>query len=80
MMNENDLIPTAELHLGKLIKAELERQGRTAVWLAKQVNCTPENIYKVFISQWITLPLLFKISKALEQDFFRVLSERLASI
>ncbi|MBQ1884826.1 MAG: hypothetical protein II165_07415 [Bacteroidales bacterium] len=78
MMNKNDLIPAAELHLGRLIKAELEQQGRTAVWLANQVNCTPENIYKVFTAQWITLPLLFKISKALERDFFRELSERLA--
>jgi len=78
MMNKNDLISATELHLGKLIKAELEQQGRTAVWLANQVNCTPENIYKVFTAQWITLPLLFKISKALERDFFRELSERLA--
>lgn len=78
MMNKNDLIPAAELHLGRLIKAELEQQGRTAVWLANQVNCTPENIYKVFTAQWITLPLLFKISKVLERDFFRELSERLA--
>lgn len=78
MTNENETIPASELHLGKLIKAELEHQGRTAVWLANQVNCTPENIYKVFTAQWITLPLLFKISKALERDFFRDLSEKLA--
>lgn len=48
MMNKNDLISATELHLDKLIKAELEKQGRSAVWLANQVSCTPENIYKVF--------------------------------
>lgn len=77
-MDKNEPQPVSKLHLGRLIKAELARQGRTAVWLAKQVDCTPENIYKVFTAQWITLPLLFKISKALERDFFRELSERLA--
>ena len=64
-----------DFHLGRLIKQELARQGRTAVWLAKQVNCTPENLYKVFNQQWITMPLLFKISKALDYDFFKECSE-----
>ena len=76
-MKKNEPIPIAELHLGKLIKAELERQGRTAVWLARQVNCTPENIYKIFHTQWPTLHLLFKISKALDHDFFKDVSEYL---
>ena len=62
-------------HLGNIIKQELANQGRTAVWLAKQVNCTPENLYKVFNQQWITMPLLFKISKALNHDFFKECSE-----
>lgn len=60
-----------EFHLGQLLKAELARQGRTATWLAKQVHCTPENIYKAYRSQWITMPLLFEICKALEHDFFK---------
>lgn len=76
-MKKNEPIPATELHLGKLIKAELERQGRTAVWLAKQANCTPENIYKACRSQWLTMPLLFKISRALGYDFFKDCSKRL---
>ena len=62
-------------HIARAIKQELARQGRTAVWLALQVNCTPENLYKVFNQQWITMPLLFKISKALDYDFFRDCTE-----
>lgn len=77
MKKNNEPIPVTELHLGKLLKAELERQGRTAVWLAKQVNCTPENIYKAFRAQWLTMPLLFRISRALGHDFFKDCSERL---
>jgi hypothetical protein len=64
-------------HIGQLIKAELSRQGRTATWLAKQVHCTPENIYKTYRQKWVTMPLLFEISKALDCDFFRACSEYL---
>lgn len=76
-MRMNNDIPESELHLGQLLKAELKKQGRTAVWLAKQVNCTPENIYKAFRSQWITPSLLFRISKAINHDFFHDCSEYL---
>ena len=76
-MTEKQHAPTEAFHLGKLIKAELARQGRTATWLAKQVHCTPENIYKVYRQQWVTMPLLFEISKALDYDFFKVCSEYL---
>ena len=65
-----DIITTEEFHLGSLIKAELKRQGRTASWLARQVHCTPENIYKTFNQQWVVMPLLFKLSEALQHDFF----------
>ncbi len=66
-----------EFHLGRLLKAELARQGRTATWLAKQVHCTPENIYKAYRQQWISMPLLFEICKALDYDFFKECSSYL---
>ena len=64
-------------HIGQLIKAELARQGRSITWLAAQVNCTRENMYKLFQRQWINTDLLFQISKALDYDFFKVCSEHL---
>ena len=76
-MDTNEQTSSTELHLGRLVKAELVRQGRTAVWLAKQVDCTPENLYKVFHTQWPTLHLLFKISQALDHDFFKDVSAHL---
>lgn len=72
-----ELNQNSDFHMGRLIKAELTRQGRTATWLARQVHCTPENIYKVCRQQYVTMHLLFEISKALERDFFRDCSERL---
>lgn len=68
-----------DFHMGRLIKAELARQGRTATWLARQVHCTPENIYKVCRQQYVTMHLLFEISLALDHDFFEACSKHLKS-
>lgn len=70
---ENSNTPT-DLHVGRLIKAELKRQGRTAVWLAKQVNRTPDCIYKVLNTKWPTMYLLLEISQVLDHDFFQYCS------
>lgn len=64
-----------EFHLGKLIKAELTRQGRSITWLANQIDCTRENLYKLFKSPWISTYTLFKIGKALDFDFFKLCSD-----
>lgn len=69
-----------DFNMGSLIKTELKRQGRTATWLAKQVHCTPENIYKVFRQRWVSMPLLFEISRALNYDFFKSCSEWLKKV
>ena len=71
-------LSTSGFHLGSRIKEELGRQGRTATWLAEQVHCTPENIYKICRQQWVSMPLLFKICWALEHDFFKDCSDYLA--
>ena len=76
MKRKTPLAPT-DFHVGQLIKSVLVQQGRTATWLAKQVHCTPENIYKAYHQQWISMPLLFEISKALDHDFFKDCSEYL---
>ena len=64
-------------HIGACIRAELDRQGRSITWLAGQVCCTRENLYKIFKHPWINTDMLFKISKALGYDFFSECSRRL---
>lgn len=64
-----------ELHIGKTIKAELDRQGRKVSWLATQLNCTRDNCYKLFQRQWIDTCTLLKVSKILNHDFFAHYSE-----
>lgn len=63
------------IHLGRLIKSELIRQGKSITWLSTQVNCTRENLYKVFRRPWIYTDLLFEISQVLNHDFFKDCSD-----
>ena len=64
-------------HIGKLISAELKQQGRTNVWLAKQLSCNPRTISKIFHKHYIDTYQLWQISKALDYDFFHLYSDLL---
>ena len=74
MKHKNDTA-TDNFHLGNMIKAELSRQGRSITWLARQIDCTRENLYQLFRSPWLHTHTLYKISKALDYDFFKVCSD-----
>lgn len=74
-MDDNKQHQKKELHIGDLIKEELFKQGRSITWLSTQVNCTRENLYKVFRRPWIYTDLLFDICHALNYDFFKECSE-----
>lgn len=76
-MTNKNITPQSDttFHIGNLIKAELQRQGRTITWLAGEVHCTRENLYKIFHHPWINTDMLFKISEALQHDFFKDCSE-----
>lgn len=77
MKTKDKEIITGDFHLGNLIKKELKRQGRSAAWLAAQVHCTPENVYKLCRQPWVSMPLLFQICMVLNHDFFKDCSENL---
>lgn len=62
------------VHIGVLIKKELEQQGRTKVWLSKQINRTVAACYHIFQCPTIDTGLLYTISRALNHDFYKDLS------
>ena len=66
---------TNEPHIGHLIKEELRNQGRTITWLAKQLDCSRQNAYKILNRPWIYTDLLLKISSILDYDFFKCFSD-----
>lgn len=67
------------LHIGHLIKAELRKQGRSITWLASQLGCSRQNMYKLFERKWIYTDLLLQISDVMDHDFFKCYSEYWAS-
>ena len=66
-------------HIGQLIRDELKQQGRTVTWLAKAINCDRTNIYNIFERESIDTNLLARISKALNRNFFEILTQELNS-
>lgn len=72
-----DLVPRffmhqiENIHIGKIIKAKLKEQGRTTVWLASQIPCTPNHLYKVYANSHINTDLLIRISNILGYNFFQ---------
>ncbi len=72
--NKNTLV------IGERIKQELKRQGKTSVWLSKQLGCHRTNVYKVYGRASIDTAMLWHISKILKYDFFRIYSEALSSL
>ena len=66
---------TKEPHIGHLIKLELRNQGRTITWLAKQLECSRQNAYKILNRPWIYTDLLLKICELLNYDFFKPYSD-----
>lgn len=58
------------MHIGEEIKKELQRQERSASWLARRINCDRTNVYNIFKRKTIDTELLMTISHALKVDFF----------
>jgi len=69
--------PNEELHVGCLIKEELQRQGRSITWLANSLGYSRQNMYKIFDRKWIYTDLLYKISQIMDYDFFKCFSDSL---
>lgn len=60
-----------DVHIGKIIQEELERQGRSASWLAREIYCEKSNVYKLFKRPSIDLLQLIHISKVLQHNFLK---------
>ena len=65
------------MHIGKLIREQVEKQDKTVVWLAEQLACSRTNIYKIYERSSIDTGLLLRISLILNYDFFRLFTEKM---
>ncbi len=66
-----------EFVIGQRIKEVLAEEGRTVTWLAGQMDCSREYLYKVFSRTWISSDLLVTISETMKHDFFKDFSRML---
>lgn len=60
-----------EIHIGRLIQEQLKADQRSVSWLAKQIPCTRNHLYKIFRKPSVDCALLLRISQAMQFNFFR---------
>lgn len=60
-----------DVHVGKMIQDELTRQGRSVMWLSKQIYCEKSNIYKMFKRKSIDVLQLMHISEVMQHNFLK---------
>lgn len=65
------------LSIGQIIKEELDKQGLSAGWLAKELGCNRSSIYRCLSRNSIDTALLSEISRVLGRDFVKDLSDNL---
>lgn len=65
------------LHIGSLIRNELDRQERTVAWFARKICCTRPHAYKIFEKDNLDVKLLIRISRVLHHDFLADISSAL---
>ena len=58
------------VHIGTLIKEELQRQERSVTWFANKLCCERTNVYSIFKRESIDTDLLLRISDILHHNFF----------
>lgn len=65
------------IHIGNLIRKELDRQRHSIPWFAQQIPCDRSNVYRMFQKQSLEADVLFRISQILKTDFFKYYSKQL---
>ena len=60
------------MDIGKMVAAELERQGRKVEWLAHQLPCDKSNMYKLLKKPNWDVAMLIKICLKLKQTLYPI--------
>lgn len=65
------------MHIGRLIRQQMEQQGKTTSWLARELAYCRTNVYKIYDKKSIDTDLLLRISRLLHYDFFATYSQEI---
>ena len=61
----------SNIHIGQLIHEQLRNDQRSVGWLAREIHCTRNNVYKIFNKPSLDSDLILKISVAMNYNFFQ---------
>ena len=61
----------SNIHIGQLIHEQLRKDQRSVGWLAREIHCTRNNVYKIFNKPSLDSDLVLRISKAMQFNFFQ---------
>ena len=67
-----------KLHIGELIRKQLDKNGQTIVWLANETGCNRSRLHRIFKNPHVYSDDLWKISSILKHDFFLDISNYLS--
>ena len=64
----------SNIHIGQLIREQLKADKRSASWLAREIGCSRNHVYKIFNKPSLDADLILKISIAMNYNFFQYYS------
>ena len=62
---------TSNIHIGHIIQARLKTDQRSVSWLAREIGCSRNHLYKVFRKPSLDGELLLSISLSMNFNFFQ---------
>ncbi len=65
------------IKIGDIVRRTLREQGKTNSWFAEELSINIRTVNKILKKETIDTQQLFKISKILQTDFFKIYSEAL---
>lgn len=63
------------MHIGNILKERLKAEGKSVVWLARELGCHRTNVYNLFEKYSIDTVLLERLSVILNYNFFELYLE-----
>lgn len=64
-----------DIHFGRMILDELNKQRYSVAWFAKEMGSTRANMYKILKKPHLNTDFVLRAALLLHQDFFRQASE-----
>lgn len=61
----------SNIHIGHLIHEQLKADERSVSWLAREIHCTRNHVYKIFNKPSLDSTLILRISKVMHFNFFQ---------